>query len=81
MKSLINILQIAAAEFRFIMRDHGVVLFVFFVPLLYPLLYAFIYTNETVREVPVAVVDNAGSELSRKFVRMIDATPEVSVVA
>lgn len=81
MKSLVNILQICRAEFRYIMRDHGVVLFVFFVPLLYPLLYAFIYTNETVREVPVAVIDNARSPLSRQFERMLDATPEVNVVA
>ena len=76
-----NIFRVCAIEFRNIMRDHGVVLFVFFVPLLYPLLYAFIYTNETVRDVPVAVVNDSGSALSRQFVRMLDATPEVRVVA
>lgn len=76
-----NILQICAIEFRNIIRDHGVVLFVFIVPLFYPLLYAFIYTNETVRDVPVAVINNSGSELSRQFVRMMDATPEVRIVA
>ncbi|MDE6229640.1 MAG: ABC transporter permease [Muribaculaceae bacterium] len=76
-----NIFRVCSIEFRNIMRDHGVVLFVFFVPLLYPLLYAFIYTNETVRDVPVAVVNNSGSALSRQFVRMLDATPEVRVVA
>lgn len=81
MKSLVNIAQICWAEFRNIMRDQGVVLFVFLVPLLYPLLYAFIYTNETVSEVPVAVVDNSRTSLSRQFSRMLDATPEVSVVA
>lgn len=63
------------------MKDQGVVLFVFLVPLLYPLLYAFIYTNETVREVPVAVVDLASSSRSRKFTRMLDAAPEVKLVA
>lgn len=63
------------------MRDQGVVLFVFIVPLLYPLLYAFIYTNETVRDVPVAVINNSHSPLSRQFVRMMDSTPEVKVVA
>ncbi|MBD5424801.1 MAG: ABC transporter permease [Bacteroides sp.] len=76
-----NIFRVCSIEFRNIMRDHGVVLFVFFVPLLYPLLYAFIYTNETVRDVPVAVVNDSGSALSRQFVRMLDATPEVRVVA
>lgn len=82
MKSQVyNIYRICAIEFRTIMRDHGVVLFIFFVPLLYPLLYAFIYTNETVRDVPVAVINNSDSPLSRRFVRMLDATPEVKVVA
>lgn len=63
------------------MRDQGVILFVFIVPLLYPLLYAFIYTNETVRDVPVAVINGSNSPLSRQFVRMMDSTPEVRVVA
>lgn len=76
-----NILRVCASEFRNIMRDQGVVLFVFIVPLLYPLLYAFIYTNETVRDVPVAVINNSHSPLSRQFVRMMDSTPEVKVVA
>lgn len=74
-------LNICLSELHHILKDQGVVLFVFFVPLLYPLLYAFIYTNETVREVPVAVVDLAGSPLSRQFSRMFDAAPEVKLVA
>lgn len=81
MKLLKNFLLICLTELQHIMRDQGVVLFVFFVPLLYPLLYAFIYTNETVRDVPVAVVDLEGSPMSRQFTRMLDATPEVKLVA
>ncbi len=81
MTSLSNIACIAWTEFRNMMRDKGVVLFVFIVPLFYPLLYAFIYTNETVRDVPVAIVDGSRSPLSRQFARMLDATPEVRVVA
>ncbi len=74
-------LNICLYELRHILKDQGVGLFVFLVPLLYPLLYAFIYTNETVREVPVAVIDRTGSTLSRQFTRMLDATPEVQLVA
>ncbi|MDE7335454.1 MAG: ABC transporter permease [Muribaculaceae bacterium] len=81
MTSLSNIARIAWIEFRNMMRDNGVVLFVFIVPLFYPLLYAFIYNNETVRDVPVAIVDGSRSPLSRQFARMLDATPEVRVVA
>ena len=35
-----------------VVRDQGVLIFFILVPVLYPLLYAFIYTGETVREVP-----------------------------
>ena len=81
MQSVSSIARICRDEIRTILRDQGVVLFIFVVPLLYPVLYAFIYTNEVVREVPVAVVDDSNSPLSRKFVRMLDASPGVRVAA
>ena len=37
----------------------------------------FIYTGETVREVPAVVVDGANTALSRDFVRRVDASPDV----
>ncbi len=79
MKFLSNIARIWWAEILNILHDQGVVLFVVVVPLAYPLLYAFIYNNEVVREVPVAIVDQSDSPLSRRFARMLDATPEVTV--
>lgn len=68
-------------EFRTTFRDQGVLIFFVLVPLVYPLIYAFIYTNETVREVPAVVVDNSRSSLSREYLRKVDASPEVSIVA
>ena len=64
-----------------IIKDEGVIIFFFVVPLVYPLLYSWIYNNEVVREVPVVVVDNSHSQLSRKFIRMCNASPDVKVVA
>lgn len=61
-------------------RDQGALIFFILVPLFYPLLYAFIYTEETVREVPAVVVDDANTAMSREFVRRVDATPDVKVV-
>lgn len=62
-------------------RDQGALIFFILVPLFYPMLYAFIYTEETVREVPAVVVDEANTALSREFVRRVDATPDVNVLA
>ncbi|MDE7110750.1 MAG: ABC transporter permease [Muribaculaceae bacterium] len=81
MRFLSDIYKVWSFEFRNILRDSGVILFALIVPLAYPLLYAFIYNNETIREVPVAVVDEADSQLSRRFVRMLDATADVKVAA
>lgn len=67
------------SEARTIVRDEGVVLFMVFLPLFYPILYSWIYNNEVVREVPVAVVDASHSSVSREFVRRYDASPDVRV--
>jgi len=68
-------------EFRTTFRDQGVLIFFVLVPLVYPLIYAFIYTNETIREVPAVAVDNSHSSLSREYLRKVNASPEVSIVA
>lgn len=54
-------------------------LFCIILPLAYPLVYSWVYNNEVVREVPVAVVDNSRTAMSRKFVQRVDASPDVSV--
>ena len=76
-----EIVRIWYNELTTVVRDKGIMIFILFVPLIYPLLYSYVYTNEVVREVPVAVVDECHSTLSRKFVRRVDASPDVSVAA
>lgn len=68
-------------ELRNIFRDSGVLIFFILVPLAYPLLYSFIYTNEVVREVPVAVVDADRSATSRDYLRRTDATTDIRIAA
>jgi ABC-2 type transport system permease protein len=66
-------------EMKKLLRDEGVLLFCMVMPVVYPLLYSWVYNNEVVREVPVAVVDMSKSAMSRKFVRSCDASPDVKV--
>ncbi|WP_446787249.1 ABC transporter permease, partial [Macellibacteroides fermentans] len=68
------------SELKNVFADTGVMIFFFLVPFIYPLLYAFIYNNELVREAKMVVVDQSNSSLSRKYVRIIDATADVKVV-
>ncbi len=69
-----------AQEMKQVFRDEGVLIFFVIVPLVYPLLYSWIYNNENVHEVPVVVVDDSHSALSRQFVRMCDASPDIKVL-
>lgn len=67
-------------ECRTVLRDKGILIFVVFVPLAYPLLYSYVYTNEVCHDVPAVVVDDCGSQLSRKFISKVDGTPDVKVI-
>ena len=53
-------------EMRTSITDQGLFIFFILVPLVYPLIYAWIYNNEVVRDVPIAVVDMSKSALSKK---------------
>ena len=72
-------LYIWRQEMLQVFKDEGVLIFFIIVPLVYPLLYSWIYNNETVHEVPVVVVDDSHTSLSRQFIRMCDASPDVHV--
>ena len=68
-------------ELKNVFNDSGVMIFFFLVPFIYPLLYAFIYNNEVVHNAKMVVVDQSDSYLSREYIRKVDATADVKVVA
>ncbi len=74
-----NIAEIWWQETVAIFKDSGAVLFCIVLPLAYPILYSWIYNNEVARDVPVVVVDDSHSALSREFIQKVDASPDVSV--
>ncbi len=74
-----GLFHICTQELKAVFKDQGVLIFFLLVPLAYPLVYAFIYTNEVVREVPAAVIDYSNSAISREFVRHIDASADVHI--
>lgn len=63
-------------EMKNTVKDEGLLLFFILVPLGYPLLYSWVYNNEVVREVPVAIVDLSNSKTSRNFIQQFDASPD-----
>lgn len=67
-------------EFRIIIHDPGIILFLVFLPLVYPVVYSLIYNPELVRDVKMVVVDHDRTASSRELVRNLDATQEIYVI-
>lgn len=74
-----GIVQEWRAEALRILKDPGILLLFFGVQLIYPAIYPLPYRNAVLREVPIVVVDQENSSLSRKLIRMVNATETVSV--
>lgn len=75
----LDMFYILRKELYGIFTDTGVVIIFFIATLIYPLAVCFIYYKESLHDAPIAIVDNSHSSLSRKYIRMIDATPEIKV--
>lgn len=61
-------------------HDEAVIIFFLVLCAVYPILYSLVYNTEVAREMKVIVVDDSRSQLSRQFVRELDATPDVAVM-
>lgn len=59
--------------------DRSVLLLILIGPIVYSFYYPFPYRPEVARNVPVAVADLDHSSLSRKLVRLVDASPDIDV--
>ena len=62
-----------------VLRDAGVLLILLLAPIVYGFFYPWPYGTEAVTRVPVAVVDQDGSGLSRQIVRFAQANPRLDV--
>ncbi len=76
---LTDVLYIWREELKQVFKDEGVLMFLVIVPLGYPLLYSWIYNNESLHETPVVVVDQSHSALSRQFINDCDASSDVHI--
>ena len=79
MKGLNDILLIAKYEYRSMLRSLPVLLVLGGGIFFYGLLYNYMYSPNVLREVPVAIVDESRTPLSRHYIRLLDATPQVRV--
>jgi ABC-2 type transport system permease protein len=67
------------AEWQRVLAIRGAFLLLVVAPLVYGIYYPQPYLNQILRKIPIAVVDNDLSELSRSIVQTLDASNAVSV--
>lgn len=79
-RAIIDIYHVWVNELKVVFKDSAVILIFFIVPLLYPLLYGFIYNNEVAHDVRMIAVDDSHSSLGREFIRKVDATADVDII-
>lgn len=78
---LTDIASIATTEFRNIATSYAILLVLMGGIFVYGLLYNYMYQPNLVRDVPVVVADNSQTALSREYIRLIDATYQVEIIA
>jgi ABC-2 type transport system permease protein len=69
-----------AAEWRRVLGTRSAFSLLFLAPLVYGIYYPQPYLNQILRKLPIAVVDNDLSDLSRQIVETLDASGALSVV-
>ena len=79
MTRLNEILRIAHYEYRSIIRSLSILLVMGGGVFVYGLLYNYMYSPNVLREVPIMVVDESHTPLSRHYIRLLDASPQVLV--
>ncbi|MDR0723969.1 MAG: ABC transporter permease [Endomicrobium sp.] len=73
-KALKNVLF---REFGFIFRSKDMLLICFIAPLVYGLMFSYLYINKRATNINLGVVNQDGLSLSRKLIRNINATAEL----
>ncbi|HMG49126.1 MAG TPA: ABC transporter permease [Inquilinus sp.] len=70
-----------ANEYRRVLRDRGVFGLIVLAPILYGVFYPQPYLGQLVRSIPIAVVDDDGTDLSRTIIQALNADEAITVAA
>jgi ABC-2 type transport system permease protein len=79
--SPIGIVGAFTAEYNRVLRDRGAFALIVLAPIIYGVFYPQPYLGQLVRGVPIAVVDDDGSDLSRTIIQALNADEAIKVAA
>ncbi len=66
-------------EYKAIFSDSAVWATFFITTLAVAFAYGYVYSNQVLRNIPIALVDNCQSPESRNLTRMLDASPQINI--
>jgi ABC-2 type transport system permease protein len=66
-------------ELRFISKDIDVLMIILIAPMVYAFFYGSIYLNKSEADVPVVIIDNNNSEISRQLIRELNSHQLIEV--
>ncbi|MDE7160912.1 MAG: ABC transporter permease [Muribaculaceae bacterium] len=72
--------EVYCREFKLVLSDMGIIIFLGLLPSAYPIIYSLIYNPELVREVKIVAVDHDRTPLSRELARNLNASQEVAII-
>ena len=78
-RAWLDVFFIMRRELQQIFTDRVVVMVFFVATIIYPMVVGYIYKREMMRDMAIGVADLSQTSLSRAYIRMLDATPEVKV--
>ena len=78
-KKLQYISTLIVKEFLTVATSYAVILVLIGGVFLYGVLYNYMYMPNLIRKAPMAVVDQSKSSLSREYIRLLGATPQVDI--
>lgn len=66
-------------ELGLMLKDKKLIIILLITPILYSVLFGFLYSHERITEIPIVVYDGDNSQLSRQIIQAFDATDTFAV--
>lgn len=80
MNNRLLIRSVFREEWREIVKDRRLLMVLIITPVIYAVMFGFLYANQRITEMPVTVYDGDNSQLSRQIIQAFDATDTFNVV-
>ena len=74
-----GVIHTISDEFKAVFSDSGALLLIVFATMIYTVIYSVAYGSEVVRDVPIAVVDDDNTAMSRSLINGVEDGPDTRV--